>query len=61
MAFSQFIDLYGRNTSSTIQVTLNGKSETLTLSGKKNIYTTEVPLEKVIQENKVQLSIENIS
>lgn len=61
MAFSQFIDVYGRNTSSTIQVTLNGKSETLTLSGKKNIYTTELPLEKVIQKNKVQLSIENIS
>jgi len=60
MAFVKYIKQEQEGNENTIKIWLNKIVKKLTLWKEKNIYTTELPLNQILKDRKIDLHIENI-
>jgi hypothetical protein len=57
--FIKYIEKYGKNTNTPVQITLNNISQKVTLTGDGNIFAKNVALSTVVKDGKVTLSVKN--
>jgi len=61
LAFAQYIEIYGQDSLNTLDITLNDRSDRVYLGKDGNSYKVDVELTDVLQDNKVALSVKNVS